>query len=122
LDELVKARLPQKERKSGGHDHRDVKEWDNVRKDVISLLKIRNRVAHHPVAAKYDAGHLDGFGLLGLKSWLEIYVSEHEGLRGRSEKMRPLKVDDLSIHCTEVQAITKRLDQFCSTVLSKHLK
>ena len=36
--------------------------------------------------------------------------------------MKPLKVDDLSIHCVKVQAITKRLDQFFSTVLSKHVK
>src|SRR5262249_47711624 len=120
LDELVRARLPRKERRNGRHDHSDVKAWDNVRKDVMSLLKIRNRIAHHPVGAEWGAGHSDGFGLLGLKSWLEIYVSEHEGLRGKAVEMKPLKVDDLSIHCTEVQAITKRLDQFCSTVLSKH--
>jgi hypothetical protein len=122
LDELVKARLPRKERKSGGHDHPDVKHWDGVCKDTKSLLGTRSRIAHHPVADRSVFGDPTGIGALGLRTWLEIYMSEHERLRGQSKEVKPLKVVHLSFHCIKVQAITQRLDQFYSNVLSKHVK
>jgi len=86
LDELVKARLPKKERKSGGHDHVDVKQWNDVCKDVTKLLTTRNRVAHHPVTDRHAFGDPTEVGVFGLKTWLEIYMGEHEQLRGRQRK------------------------------------
>jgi hypothetical protein len=48
-DELLLSLLPKKDPPIGGHDHADVRAWNDIRKSIIALLPDRNRIAHHPV-------------------------------------------------------------------------
>jgi hypothetical protein len=97
VDELVRSSLPKRDRKSGGHDHPDVQEWDDIRKAIGALLHTRRRIAHHPVADRSIEGQL---GLLSDMSWIELYMSDAERLRGRDGDLKPLPVDNLSAHRT----------------------
>jgi hypothetical protein len=118
-DELVRTALPKRERKSGGHDHPDVKKWDQLRKDIGNLLPVRNRIAHHPITPKkIDTG---GLGMLDKMSWYEIYVSDAERLRGRHEDTKPLMTPDLSAHRLAVHGVTRRLELFLLETLSEHV-
>lgn len=124
VNELVLTVLPKRERKSGGHDHPHVETWNDLRLDMIALLKIRNRIAHHPVQAHEvniltSANILDTPDLLAT-TWLEIYASDGERLRGRSEDASPLTVQDLIRHGRSVFEIRQRLHKFISTALPKH--
>jgi hypothetical protein len=38
VDELLRAVLPKRKRKSGGHDHPDVKKWNTLRSNLEDLL------------------------------------------------------------------------------------
>jgi hypothetical protein len=116
-DELVRAALPQPN--SSGHDHPDVKQWDTLHKQVSKLLPTRNRIAHHPVAARSTQ---TGLGLLSTTTWLEIYISDNERFRGKSKNLPPLRLDDLTDHHGKVQEILGRLLRFTSTVLPKHTR
>jgi hypothetical protein len=107
-DELVRTVLPKRTRKSGGHDHPDVIAWNDLKNDIKNELSTRSRIAHNPVSDRRflpppKEGELRG--LLHLYSWLEIYVSDAEKLRGRHDDIQPLRVDDLSSHCTTVQRL-----------------
>jgi hypothetical protein len=51
-DELVLSVLPEKERKSGGHDHPSVKAWQEAIKGFDTLLAVRRRIAHQPIAPR----------------------------------------------------------------------
>jgi hypothetical protein len=75
LDELVRATLPRKLRKSGGHDLPIVKSWKDIYGEAKNLLGTRRRIAHHPVADRFIFGAPDGTGILGSKTSLEIYES-----------------------------------------------
>jgi hypothetical protein len=117
-DELVRTVLPKREQQSGGHDHPDVKKWNQLRKDIGSLLPTRNKIAHHPIFPRQiDTG---GMGLLDGMTWYEIYVSEAERLRGRHEDTKPLMAPDLSAHRLAVHGITRRLEEFLSDTLPEH--
>jgi hypothetical protein len=48
-DELVALALPTRLRKSGGHDHPDLKKWKKIRDQFDALTTPRNQLAHHPV-------------------------------------------------------------------------
>jgi hypothetical protein len=135
IDELVRTRLPTRERKSGGHDHPDLKEWDDLRKDTLALLSTRRRIAHHPVKARTEmeqamivteAGEAlvteAGEALVALKekTWLEIYSSEAERLRPGTGEVSPLKFDHLVQHCSSVQEIARRTAEFLRKTLPKH--
>ena len=40
-DELIRAVLPRREQKDGGHDHPSVKQWTEIRNDLKSMLSTR---------------------------------------------------------------------------------
>jgi hypothetical protein len=95
-DELVKSVLPKRARKSGGHDHSDVKLWNDIETDFRDLQQPRNQIAHHPVTVqqrRFSAN--DAVGTPIFESWFEIYVSQAEQLRERSTRFKPMRVDDL---------------------------
>lgn len=117
VDELVRTMLPKREKKSGSHDHQDLKEWDDLRKNIVELLRIRSRIAHHPVVARGDFGVPGGVGLLQAKTW---HISDAERLRVRSSDVPPLKQDDLVNHSRDVHAIATRLTKFLREILPKH--
>jgi hypothetical protein len=52
-------------------------------------------------------------------TWLELYVSDGERLRGRSEDAKPITVQDLVSHGEAAYAIRQRLHDFISTALPK---
>ncbi len=62
-----------------------------------------------------SSAETDGF----LISWFEIYMSENEGLRGKSTE--PLQVTDLVDHNDAVMEIVGDLQKFCHAVLAKHV-
>ena len=126
-NELVRTVLPARDPPSGGHDHPDTKKWDDLRSQIIGLLPVRNRMAHHPVTYKdlgampmmFGSGHA-GPVLPVIGSWYESYVSEAEKLRGKHEDIKPLTAPDLSQHRVSVEIIIKQLDLFRARVLSKY--
>ena len=126
-NELVRTVLPARDPPSGGHDHPDTKKWDDLRGQIIGLLPVRNRMAHHPVTYK-DLGLPvlglstpgPGFALPVIGSWYESYVSEAEKLRGKHEDIKPLTAPDLSQHRVSVEIVIKQLDLFRARVLSKY--
>jgi hypothetical protein len=121
-NDLVRAVLPRPERKDGGHDHEDVRMWDKLRKEIGGLLPVRNRIAHHPVASRsIGTPPEDVTAALNELSWVELYVSESERLRGRDENTKPLLAPDLSAHRLATHEARVRLQRFISDVLSKHV-
>jgi hypothetical protein len=119
-DEIVRSVLPEPERKDGGHKHEDVLAWENTIKGHQDLLHTRRRIAHHPAAIRHDGG-LAGFLLIGvptpLPSWYEIYMSEHEKLRGKKADAPALRIEDLERHIEAVGDLGDRLRAFLSDVL-----
>ena len=120
IDELVRTVLPKREQKSGSHDHPDLKEWDDLRKDVGKLLHTRNRIAHQRVKIRDAFGVPGGIGLLQAGRQFELHISDGERLRSRSAEVEPLMQDDLAKHCQAVVAIVTRIVQFLRTTLRKH--
>lgn len=47
-DELLRAVLPKRAKKDGGHDHPAVKEWSGIHARIDDLLATRNALAHQP--------------------------------------------------------------------------
>jgi hypothetical protein len=119
VSELVTNMLPQKERPNGGREHPAVIRWNELSKNVRDLLTIRRRIAHHPVSARHTLDKKDGIGELDLKTWLEIYMSQEEQLRGRDKNLKPLKEDHLTIHYLDVAGLSRKLGAFYSDVLVK---
>lgn len=132
-DELIRTILPPHERESGGHDHPDVKAWNDIRLEVIRLLPTRNRLAHHPVELKQVVPvfvnpdrtpstdmESEAISRLMTVSWHESYVSEAERLRGRHDHAKPLTAPDLSSHLVHVEAVIARLKVFRSNIIAKY--
>jgi hypothetical protein len=117
-DEIVKSVMPKPERISGGHDHPDVVAWKAAIVDFRNLLAIRRRIAHHPIAIRYEPFQA-GISRVGEMppSWFEIYVSQHEQLR--SGEMPALDIDDLKEHLLAVTLLRDRLHHFFDDVLTK---
>jgi hypothetical protein len=120
VDELVESVMPRPQRKSGGHPHAGLKKWTAIRNELIELKPIRNRLAHHPVTP-WD------IEVVGLDSgpvsvaWHEIHTGYWEQLRPHTKPYKPLKVDDLTDHRKEVQALTAKLQHFRAVTLLAHV-
>jgi hypothetical protein len=91
VDELIKANLPARQKKNGGHDHIDVLEWLRVRKQLEDLLIFRRGIAHHPMRAHLDLDAGDEFNI-------RIEQSFAEDLRGKGETRPHIKQCDLEQH------------------------
>jgi len=118
-DEIIKSVFPKPPRKSGGHDHSSVTAWKDAIEGFRDLLATRRRIAHQPIAVQYGPTwplSMDLSYMLAPPSWFEIYVNQHEQLRG---EFPPLKVDDLVAHLTAVTSLRDRLQHFFSDVLTK---
>jgi hypothetical protein len=134
-NELIRTVLPGRERKSGGHDHQDVKYWNETRSMIEHELSTRNRLAHHPIEQKKlvpvfikpdgtqstDA-ESEAISSLMTVSWHESYVSEAESLRGGHENLKPLTAPDLSRHRVEIEQIITHLQIFRAHILPKYVK
>jgi hypothetical protein len=122
-DEIVRSVLPKRPRRSGGHDHKDVKAWRQAKGDYKELLGTRRRIAHHPVRMHHssilDVPDITAMADVLAPSWFEIYVSEHEALREQSSNRRGLKVGDLRNHLVAVLRLSDRLRHFYADVLSQ---
>ncbi len=135
-DELVLSVLPRKQRRSGGHDHADVKVWKKAIDGYGRLLGVRRRIAHHPIDLKSDysgMGAILGMGGQGymmpgggmtraVETWFEVYVNQHERLRANMADVAPLLIVDLHQHVADVWALTNRLSEFFDTALARHVK
>jgi hypothetical protein len=119
--ELVASIFPKPARKSGGHPHVGVKEWQKIQSAFRDLLSVRRRIAHHPVGIRMEPGRtrpiknfnktaLAKYGL-GAESWFEIYTSEHEQLRAGDE-IKGLDLDDLKKHLANVTHLRDDLRNF----------
>lgn len=121
-NELVKSALPKRERKAGGHDHSDVKEWNDIVAGFEKLLRIRSQIAHHPLMWRLRPTEVpDPVGGVVVESWFEIYVSHSEALREGSSKYKPLKLEDLQNHLVSVNQITFLLNNFARVTLPRHV-
>jgi hypothetical protein len=127
-DEIVRSVLPKPARKSGGHQHHSVKAWGTAIKGYQELLAARRRIAHHPVAIRmqplvfssvFNSATLGSVTISGAPSWYEIYVNQHERLRGKSSDLPALRADDLRCHFRSVGALGDRLHHFFDGVLRK---
>lgn len=126
-DEIVRSILPKK--KPGEHDHTYVKRWDKAIKTRADLLAVRRRIAHHPVAANMQVfvhGALAtmppdrmpiGGNPIERFSWLELYMSDGEKLRGRDAHLSPLRVNDLEGHFDAVGHLSNDLLGFLIEVI-----
>jgi hypothetical protein len=113
VDELVRATLPQRAKKNGGHDHPDVKQWISVKAEITALLETRRRIAHHPMTSGLDLETSDGF-------WIQIAPSFAESLRGKDNKLKPLEQADLEQHAIKLQDVVNQLALFYQHTLPKH--
>jgi hypothetical protein len=115
VDELLRAILPPRTRKNGGHDHPHVVTWNEVCSAIKDALGERNLLAHAPVReveAVQTMVPLTGADpFKTLASWLEIIASEGERLKSVSEK-KPIRTKDLHAHLTAVELLTKRISVF----------
>jgi hypothetical protein len=123
-DELVRSVLPKTE--SGKQPHPDLKAWNDIRLEITTELAVRRRIAHRPVReAKliFDLTATQAFrGKHQVEmSYYEIYVSEHEALRGKGGNPKPLHFESLLDHQTAVGSTVARLKAFRNDVLSKHV-
>jgi hypothetical protein len=127
-DEIVCSVLPQRDRKSGGHDHPDVKLWKETIGKYQGLLNERRRIAHHPVALRtpwildiemIGAMGLNGSALPAGPSHFEIYVNHNESLREKSSDLPALSVGDLRLHLAKVNKFHGDLRRFLRDVLLK---
>jgi hypothetical protein len=117
VGELVHRVLPKRERKSGGHDHPDVKTWRELQTDIEALLQERTQIAHHPVEMRFR-----DISRTQISTSYRLYVSDAERLRGRHDNTAPLTVDRLSEHCQIVQQRARVLRKFRQNVLQGYLK
>lgn len=136
VDELVRTILPKPERKSGGHAHPDVVAWSSLKQKISSHLSTRRRIAHHPVRPQKTTVVLDGtfggapfgsvpFGSGAVReevSWLEIFASENEQLRGRGEEVQPLKATDIMSYSYLVNGLADEVMNYYLNVFLKHVK
>ncbi len=109
--ELVESQFPKPVRESGGHAHRAVKGWRNMKTDFKGLLAVRRRIAHHPTRPIFEpfrAGE-SKVGELPPASF-EIYIGEHEKLRAGEKPS--LKLDDLGEHLKAVLLLRDWLRHF----------
>jgi len=113
-DALVKTVLPKAESKSGGDDHPDLQQWSALCTDIRELAKIRNQIAHRPVASR-----LSGYPEQATR-WLELFRSDHKRLRGKDDDP-PLKLDDLKTHAGAVELIQRRLLAFAAQTLQRYV-
>jgi hypothetical protein len=129
-DEIVKSILPKPDRKSGGHQHVSVQEWNGVRKNIEKLLSIRRRIAHQQVAGEIAVHYTLLADPLGsnkstpnpppeIVPWFAIYMSQSESLRGKLPEIAALKEPDLIEHAKSVQAETENLAKFYDAHLAK---
>lgn len=127
-DEIVRSVLPRK--KPGEHDHAYVKRWDKAIKKRGDLLAMRRRIAHHPVAVRMNVRIAGMFGTMPYNrmpiggavdqfSWLELYMSESEKVRGRDAHLPALLLKDLEDHFDAVATLANDLLGFLIEVLSK---
>jgi hypothetical protein len=130
-DELVLSALPRRVG-NGGHEHEDVKRWKALKKDLLGLTATRRKIAHQPVnhavAMRFrDTGELIPVGQpvpignLSFENTYWIHTSSAEGLRGRDSGHRPLKTDDLSVHCTQLELIAPKIRNFRAAILQRHI-
>jgi hypothetical protein len=124
-NEIVKSVLPKPKVKNGGHPHSSVKTWDALRKEMVSLLHTRRRVAHHPVhitiwGSEDENGKVSDVSL-ELTSF-EIFVSSHEQSRDDEKVFQPLTMTDLKNHATAVQQLSENMELFMSRELATHVQ
>jgi hypothetical protein len=113
VDELLKANLPERKPKMGGHEHADVRRWSVIHGEIRNLLKTRRRIAHHPMRARMDF-ESEGFRL-------HIETSFAEELRGRGKRLPPITKTDLTQHVRQLQAAIEKLKHFYEETLPKHV-
>jgi hypothetical protein len=118
-DELVKHALPKPKRKSGGHPHPDVKQWNELEAKFRQLLSVRRRIAHHPFhSMTFPASH----GLLSGYTSVQIWISEEEKLRGKADAVQPLLLGDLKAHHILILDLASSLAIFAETTLAKYVQ
>jgi hypothetical protein len=124
VDDLVHSVLPKRVKKSGGHDHDDLKLWKDIVTDFKDLLQPRNQIAHHPVFFRsplFPGPNAGSPPKDETESWFEIYVSQNERLRKRSKAYKPMLVSDLRDHLIAVNLIIDRLSRFLYQILRQYV-
>jgi hypothetical protein len=119
VDEIVKSVLPSPDESTGSHSHETKKAWNAAIKGYDKLLQVRRRIAHNPILPRQDApDHKQAPAHTEPPSWYEIYVGHNEGLRERSAKLRPLRIEELRKHHHDVIDLKRRLIDFFFNVLT----
>lgn len=126
-DELVRLKLPKKEKPDGGHDDSLVTEWVEIEKSIRALLAFRNAMAHQPVymAASVDITVVSpGTPIVDdgvpptTKNWLQIYASTSEQKRGKKISIGPITTPNLKAHYVSVWKIRERIQTFRNKALA----
>jgi hypothetical protein len=112
VDEIVITTLLPSWERPGTTDPR-VKAWKAAIKDFRNLLAVRHRIAHQPVGMGHSPS--GGYSLAPF----EIQVSEHESLRDKAARLRPLQTEDLEQHKAGIEKLRDRLRSFFENVLTK---
>ncbi len=129
-DEIVRATLPRRQRKNGGHEHADVIRWARIKTRISDELAVRRQIAHQePYVAIYttevDADGNPTENADYATAW-HIYAGEHERMRvvgsvNVSDYPREgLYVADLKKHYEAVSQIAKDIEAFRIEVLPRH--
>ncbi len=120
-EEIVVSVLPKRERQSGGHDHPDVATWKDIVRTGKKLLETRRRIAHYPVMLHMV--HIEP-SRVGEPppAWFEIYVNQHERMRGRQSDIKPIHINDLSVHLLLTMELQGRFNRFFFEILANYVE
>jgi hypothetical protein len=119
VDELVKSVLPKRKRKSGGHDHPLVKQWNDIVAGIKNLLSVRRRIAHQPVQTTANLLLLFANPSAFNENAFRISPSDHEKLREKESDVSPIVIDDLREHLLAVDEFTQRLRGFREKLIAQ---
>jgi hypothetical protein len=127
VGELVLSILPAQPAKSADRKTSAVTEWNEIAKTMNDLLRIRGRLAHHPITTHGQVYVISedstGFGELRDGRFAISHYSDTERLRPRERKKPALGLNALKQHFREAEHLAKALRKFrFSTLPRQRLK
>jgi hypothetical protein len=129
VDEIVRSILPAT--LPGKPKHETVKSWSDIKGEMLDLLPVRRRIAHHSVQHR-SIGAAAGLGSVSstpptetglattgfmVTAGFSVYMGLPERARGRSIDQQGLGIEELRRHQDEVVRLAGRLVHFAVSTL-----
>jgi hypothetical protein len=131
VDEIVVSLLPTTA--PGGPKHEALKIWSTIKNEMLRLLPVRRRIAHHSVQHRtvHGIGLASGpstplaptglaTGGLMVTAGFGVYMGLPERARGRNAHQEPLGIEELRKHQDEVEQLAMHLIHFGQSTLPSY--